>query len=200
MADITIPSSPNFTNATFRLVRAVAQTESPMSFQTKRTEHSGKKWVAELELPKIYDSENQGKWRRFLVEAKGGIQTFLLSDPTYQGPNGDPGGTPQFDSFDGNNRTIKTSGWDANTTVLKEGDYLSIKDELKLVMSDATTDGSGDVTINVRPPFRQSLKTGDSIEFNDPKGEFILNETDVEWTSEDFRLNISFEVREHLQT
>ena len=72
-------------------------------------------------------------------------------------------------------------GAQALTTVLKAGDYFEVNSELKMVTDDATSDSSGDVTINFSPSLRSSPSDDASITTSNPKCEMKLVDDNVTW-------------------
>jgi len=72
-------------------------------------------------------------------------------------------------------------GAQASTTVLKAGDYFEVNSELKMVTDDATSDSSGDVTINFSPSLRSSPSDDASITTTNPKCEMKLVDDNVTW-------------------
>lgn len=84
---------------------------------------------------------------------------------------------------------------EASTVVVKAGDYIEVNGELKMVIADATTDGSGLATLEIEPPLRALVSTGQPITINNSKSTFLLVDDDqVKWGTRDtaFLSNISF--------
>lgn len=95
--------------------------------------------------------------RAFQVELEGQVNIFRLplvdgQSPStgYIGPEGVVAGAGQV------GRVVNTSGWSNSTLLLKRGDWISINDELKMVMQDVTSSGSGTATISFLPALRRA--------------------------------------------
>lgn len=125
------------------------------------------------------------KWYTFQMRLKGPEKTFEFS-PSFLGTSdGNPSGSPSVDSITSDNETITTSGWDADlTNALRVGDIIECNGEFKFVAKDIDTDGSGNASIPVWPPFR-SDPSGSDVIFDSPTGTFsLLNEDSVTWRTQ----------------
>ncbi len=95
-------------------------------------------------------------WQAFFLQLEGSANTFYGFDPDAINPRGAGGGTPLVNGGSQTGSTLATDGWPNSTTVLCAGDYFSVNGELKMVTADATTNGSGQVTLNFKPALRSS--------------------------------------------
>lgn len=91
-------------------------------------------------------------------------------------PGKAPKGAPVISGPTGNLTTLATSGWNPNTIVIREGEYLSFNSgvnlELKMATADVTSDGNGNATISVAPWIRNYPSTGSHVEVQNPRGRF----------------------------
>ena len=77
---ITMPTTPNFSKSSFRLVRTIGQTVSPFTGQTKTQEFDAVYWTADVSLPPM-KREVARNWQSFLLEVKGSTNHFKFADP-----------------------------------------------------------------------------------------------------------------------
>tara|TARA_S200002703_G_scaffold60250_1_gene52157 strand:+ start:4493 stop:4996 length:504 start_codon:yes stop_codon:yes gene_type:complete len=130
---------------------------------------------------------NRGVLQGFLAFQYGQVNRIEIGDPSYQGARGALGGTPLVNGADQTGVTLVTDGWPSNTLVLRAGDYISYDNgtykELKMVTSDGTSDGSGNLTISVMPEIHISPANNAAIETADPVGYFMLATRESGWTN-----------------
>lgn len=79
--------------------------------------------------------------------------------------------------------SVTTSGWDATETgVLEVGDYIELEgNELKIVTSIVTSDGSGDAVINFEPPIRIQPSNGSTILRSSCETVMLLSDDESRW-------------------
>ena len=53
-------------------------------------------------------------------------------------------------------------------TLLLEGEYFTINDELKVATADVVTDASGFANVNFQPPLRKAVTAGTTLEIQNP--------------------------------
>jgi hypothetical protein len=75
-----MPSSPNFVQCNFTLVRTVGTTVSPFTGKTKTQEYDGVYWMAEVSLPPMRRSQAV-EWQSFLLELNATVNIFKFADP-----------------------------------------------------------------------------------------------------------------------
>lgn len=77
---ISMPTTPNFTNSNFSLVRTIGVTVSPYTAKTKTQEFDGVFWQSEVSLPPMR-RDVALNWQSFLLELNGQINHFKFTDP-----------------------------------------------------------------------------------------------------------------------
>lgn len=113
-----------------------------------------------------------GRLRSFLARLKGRVNTFRMPIPgayslaNYTGPVGRVNGAAQGGA------ALATDGWDNNTLIFRDGDYMTVNDECKLVTADVTTNGSGQALLPIDPPLRRS--PADNLQLVMGKDAYIL--------------------------
>lgn len=124
------------------------------------------RWVVSIEVPVMTKPEFRELWA-FLVGQQGPLESFTLTIP--ESAQGALNGSPTFSSKT-NDTTIVTAGWtNSITNQVKAGDFFTIENDPKVYMvtSDASSNGSGQVTIQFHPPLRTNPFSGDTIDFTD---------------------------------
>lgn len=125
--------------------------------------------------------------KAWLLSMKGGARTFYGYDPTNRNPSGIANtgsdtivvnGTSQV-----GNSLICNGARNNGIDLLKAGDYFQVGNigtavQLKMMTEDASSDGSGNITLNFEPPLHESPANGAPIIFNDPVGVFRLADFD----------------------
>lgn len=76
-----MPTSPNFSNSTFNLVRTIGTTTSPFTGKQKTQEYDSVYWLAELTLPPMKRA-TATEWQSFFLELNGQANNFQLGDPS----------------------------------------------------------------------------------------------------------------------
>lgn len=114
-------------------------------------------------------------WQAFLLEARGGVNAFLMGDPKASTPKGEPSGTPLVNGASQAGYTLATRGWAASTSgLLLPGDYIQIGYRLYRVLVPVASDSSGDASISIWPNLRDAPADGTAIVTSNCKGLFRL--------------------------
>ncbi|MBD2812188.1 hypothetical protein ID853_15150 [Xenorhabdus sp. Vera] len=69
-------------------------------------------------------------------------------------------------------RSLNTDGWQPNRRVLRQGDYLTVGNELKMATGDVVSNNAGMAIIPISPMLRYSPGLHDKIETEQPFGIF----------------------------
>jgi len=128
---------------------------SPYSLQTQVASYGGDGWGLAVGFDPM-DREEAAPWIAFLASLRGQFGTFLFGPNTFGTPLGAGAGvsTPRVKGASQTGYTLETDGWTLSTEVLKKGDFFEIDSRLYMNLTDATTDGSGEVTLDVWPSLR----------------------------------------------
>ena len=144
--------------ATFNLTpqTRVATSQSPFSYKRQVLTYPGQRWAVSASIPML-NRDSADIWRAFFTRLNGGEHTFLLGDPLSSTAKGEAGGTPLINgtlavgasivTIDG--ATTSQSNW------LMAGDYIQVgtgeSARLYMVVSDVSTNGSGEASVNIWP-------------------------------------------------
>ena len=156
MATYNIPTTVGFSSVEFGLENNNQVFESPLSNSIQVSELTGARWYATFNLPPM-KKENSLEYIGFLQRLQGRVHSFFGYDANHRSPSGTiAGSTLLVNGASQTGTSLILDGAQASTTVLKAGDFFSVNNELKMVTVDATSDGSGDVTVNFVPSLRSS--------------------------------------------
>jgi hypothetical protein len=129
---------------------------SPLSGAIQTVEIPGARWTVSFSLTAM-DAADAALWRAFTAKLRGQAGRFYLWNMARPIARGIGTGTPVVSGAGQSGATLVTSGWTISTTgILKAGDFFSVNGELKLLVADANSDGSGVATLTFEPPLRSS--------------------------------------------
>lgn len=163
---------------TMRLVRAVAEVESPFTFNKQIYQHQGTKWEAEITLPPLTDQESRAV-QAFLTGLKGQAGTFLFGNPLHASIYGTATSVTLSAAAAIGDDEIECNG---NGTLLA-GDFFQLgsgADSRLHQVVETVTVGTGS-TVKIEPPVKVAGTSGDSLTLSNPKGAWRLTSSDVEW-------------------
>lgn len=197
---LALPTHTGIRNIELRSVNAIAYERSPFTFAGQAQASAGQMWMADVTLPPMKTADAE-QWLAFLISLRGQLGTFLLGDPLRTQPRGVAGsflGTPIITSQTGGSINV-TGASLSKTNWLLAGDYIQIgtgsSATLHKVLQDATTDASGQTTLEIWPHLR-GTRSG-SIIVSDTKGLFRLASNETSWSINEAAIyGISFSAME----
>lgn len=201
---LSMPTSPsNFVTSDWRILRSVAYTQSPFTYGQQVSEFQGAVWTTTVTLPPM-NRTDAGAWQSFFMQLHGIKGTFLLGDPdgkTIQGSastvisvNGDH----SIGAYD-----ISVDGCTASSTEFKQGDYVQFgsgsTSKLHMIVTDVTSDASGNATLPIEPPLKTALSDDDVVTYSDTKAVMRMDDNELSWTANHVSLyGITFSATEVL--
>jgi len=165
---LTMPSNVPIISARIRMVRSTTIAASPFTGKRQAGEQAFAAWAIQFTLPEL-DAPEAVDWRVFALELRGRYGTFKFNIPNYTAPTSGYGGAAGL--VNGANQVgtaLITDGWSNSTLVLKKGDYFMVNNELKCMTADATTNGSGQATLNFEPALRYSPADNAALTITNP--------------------------------
>ncbi len=171
MAILTFPDLP-IAGIRWSLLANTQSFGSPLDGSTQTRELPGARWRAELTLGTLRPAQ----WRRLTAWAarmRGQAGRTYLSPTHAKVPQGAAGGTPRIAGA-GQTGTVLildgaapgVAGW------LREGDFLSFPlgagMALHMVVADAGSTSSGNVSLTIEPPLRGSPASGAAVTVASP--------------------------------
>ena len=168
MTTYAIPTTVGFSSVEFGLENNNQVFESPLSNSIQVSELTGARWYATFSLPPM-SKTNALEYIGFLQRLQGRVHSFYGYDANHRSPSGTiAGSTLLVNGASQTGTSLTLDGAAASTLVLKAGDFFTVNSELKMVTADATSDGSGDVTVNFVPSLRSSPSNDASITTTNP--------------------------------
>lgn len=165
---LDIPSNIEITGARIRMVRSTTLASSPFTGKRQAGEQAFALWAARFTLPSLEPLEAVD-WRVFSLELRGRYGTFKFPIPNYTAPSsGYVGAAGLVQGANQVGTSLITDGWSISTLVLKKGDYFMVNGELKMMTADATTNGSGVVTLNFEPALRAAPADNAALTITNP--------------------------------
>lgn len=154
---------------------------SPHTLKSQTYDLGGDAWRIEVSFDPLKREEAQ-PWMAFLASLRGRKGTFLMSIKAMGTPLGAGTGTPAVKGANQTGEVLLTDGWTNSTLVLKRGDLFEIDQRLYMTLTDVTSDGSGNASIDVWPSLRSHADNA-LINVNNPVGTWKLPENIVDGPS-----------------
>lgn len=183
---LTMPTTPNFTDSSWRLNRKVAVSQSQFTGAQQVFEYDYALWSATLSLPPM-KREQAREWESFLMQLHGVKGTFLLGDPDASSVQGAVTGTVTLNSAVAvGDYTVAIATNQASTSNLfRKGDYIQLgsagTSKLHMITADANSNSSGVVTVTIEPAIKAIVGTGQTVTYDSPKGLFRMESNDLGW-------------------
>jgi hypothetical protein len=187
---LALPALPSFASIKVKMHDVVGVSESPYTLSRQSFEWPGKKLFAAMSLPPGTLQDTGRAWVAFLALMRGRAGVCLLGDTSLPVPRGSAAGVPLVNGANQAGMTLATKGWTASAPlVLRSGDWIQVgtglTQRLYLNCLDVNADASGDATLTIYPPLRESPADGASIITQYPKGCFALTSNDREFDVDD---------------
>lgn len=218
MATITFPSEPGPQSMQWRLNQPTQINVSEWTGRRQALSSGRGWWECTYQLPPVVTTASFNPWRAFLALARGGANEFQVPvDPTAQEPDteGASGATldlnfaireyfvtngsvsnAYINAGGQTGRSLTTSGWPENDTVLSAGEFVTINDQLLQLTADVVSDNSGNATITFEPPIRTSPANNDPIEYRNPYALMYLAEVPPYTVEPGYVYNLRMEFKE----
>ena len=165
-------------NSTWTLSSNTQAFISPLNGVTQTLEMPGASWKATLSFSNLTNDDRR-EFMSFLVKLRGSSGRFYLHDHSHVSPRGIATGTPLVNGASQTGASLITDGWTiSQTNILRAGDYIEVNDELKMVVADVNSDGSGNATLTIEPPLRASPGENAAITVSEPKAIMRLTDDD----------------------
>jgi hypothetical protein len=135
------------------------------------------KWMVNITMPV---KKNNREFAAFLMKLEGGLHYFTMYDFTRREPRGTMRGTLTLSSAAsvGASSLVITGGAGQANRTLLAGDWLQCGNQLFMVVDNATANGSGVITVNVKSSVRTALSSGSSVIWDKPVCTYQLNSSE----------------------
>jgi hypothetical protein len=176
---LALPTHTGIAQIELRAINAVAYARSPFTFAGQTFAYPGQMWTADLTLPPMKRADAE-QWVAWLISLRGQLGTFLLGDPNGATARGAATGTPLVNGASQTGGSLVIDGAATSVTGwLKAGDYIQLgsngSSTLHKVLTDANSDGSGNVTLDIWPHIRVAPADNAAVTVSDAKGLFRLS-------------------------
>jgi hypothetical protein len=143
----------------------------------------GARWTLSIEIPDCIDTL-RGSIEAWLTKLRGQANRFTCYDFSCPAPRGTMRGTlvTVGSTTQGTTSVTVSGGVGEASKTLLAGDKLKIGNELKMIVADATANGSGVISLTVEPPFRATYADSTAIVWDKPTALFLL--TSNEWKAD----------------
>lgn len=184
---LTMPATPSFARASFKLTSNITLFESPLTKTEQVLERAGARWEAVYTLPAMRRGAETAAWTAFFVSMRGRFGTFLAFDPHNAVARGGVPGTPLVMGGDQTGNSLVTDGWGSNqSNILLPGDYIELptgpdSKRLHMVVEAASSDGVGEATLEIEPALRESPLDDDPITVVNARVVMRLLSNTVSW-------------------
>ena len=183
---LTFPTITGVQAVTLRAVNQTALTMSPFTYKQQIYNHSGQRWEAEIQVPRM-KYEKAEVWISFLLSLNGMSGTFLMGDPMRKTTRGVLGGTPVVNGASQVGSSLTIDGCSTSITGwIKAGDYIQLgaasTATLYKVLQDVNTDASGQASLDLWPSIRTAPADGATVITSNCVGRFRLNSGQQEWS------------------
>ena len=174
MTTFAFPSITPATN-TFELVSNTRTYQSPLTNAVQTSSRKGSLWKASLQFNNL-SGDDRKVMQAFLVKLNGQQHRFTLQDHSHT-LRGAGGGTLRVNGATQSGTTLVCDGATASVNnYLRAGDYISFNNELHMVVVDANSDASGNVSLSIAPPIRKTPADNTIVDYTVPVvGVFMLS-------------------------
>lgn len=175
------------------------------NFGSQAMEVSSPLWTVDISAPTNYESVS-GAWQALIMKLKGQVNQLAIWNLGRPVPSGDMRGSMTLSSSAAQGATslVITAGSGQAAKTLKAGDMLGLGSgtvqQLVMLMSDATANGSGVITVTVEPPLRNAFVSGSVVVWDKPCALFRRSDSKSAWEysvnmASGFSLNLIEDVR-----
>lgn len=146
---------------------------SPFNGASQTVRFPGTRWVCSLTFNNLSD-EKARRIDSLVAELDGEYGRVKIRDWGRSGRT--PAGSPLVDGANQTGTELHSKGWTAGMVVLRQGDYITVNDELKMVTADVSSASNGTALIPFAPMLRSSPPANAVIEVANPYGIFKLKD------------------------
>lgn len=186
MSILTPPSIlPNPGEISWRSISNTQAMPSSLSNATQTLELPGIQWADDPAFSNLPE-EYWRLWEAFKSQLRGRSGRFYWGPAHAQYPRGVATGTPLVNGASQTGQSLVTDGWTHSVTgILKVGDYFHYDTPTgwrclhHIVSADVNSDGSGNATLTIEPPIRESPADDAAIVTTKPTCVMMLTGDDM---------------------
>lgn len=183
MTSIAFPAALGVARMTWSLQRNDMEFRS--SFGSQAVEIASPVWVVSFESPPMRDT-NSGVWKSLLMTLRGKTKQLELWDIQRPTPIGTMRGNMTLNGDHAQGATtLSIIATGENSKTLLAGDLLGLgsttTQQVVMVVADATSNGSGIISVTIEPPLRNAFTGGAAVTWDKPKALFRRSESLSSW-------------------
>lgn len=146
----------------------------------------------------IMDETAARAWFGALVQLAKIENQIQFTPVDYDGPGtGYSGANPLVQGASQTGTSLVCDGVSNSTAIVLAGDLMTVNGEFKMITADATSDGSGNVTLNFEPQLRASPANNATVEIQSPLITMRLENPRAVWRGRPPKqYNVVLELRE----
>lgn len=196
---IAFPTTVNTKHIKWNAQSLVAMSTSPFTGTQEVVSHQGKWFEIDITLPVMTRAQAED-FVGFLLAMNGSRGTFTFGDPDGTTPRGTALGTPLVNGGSQTGTTLITDGWTiSQANLLKRGDWIQLGSYAYKIVQDASSDGSGNATLEIFPNLRSSPSNNAAITISNTTSLWRLTNNQVQWDIDDLtHYNVTISAREAL--
>lgn len=186
MSVIAFPTTLYASRMTWSQVRLDFSFNS--AFGSQGTEIGSPLWAVTLTSDRLYEADT-GAWKALLMQLRGQTNQLSLWDFARPAPLGTMRGTMTVSTDAAQGATtlvIVASG--ENSKTLLAGDLLGLgsgtTQQVVMVTADATSDGSGVISVSIEPPLRNAFFATNAVTWDKPRALFRRTQSKAGWDYE----------------
>jgi hypothetical protein len=180
---ITFPSSLKVAKSSWAQQRLDVSFNS--TFGSQAVEGGAPVWAVTLESPAGREADGGG-WQSLIMQLCGKTNQLALWNHARPVPRGTMRGTMTLNSDAAQGaKTLSIVASGENAKTLVQGDMLGIgsllTQQVVMVVADATSNGSGVISVTVEPALRNAFSSGESVTWNKPSALFRRVDSKSGW-------------------
>ena len=165
MAIITLPAGYEFDRLDWRPDPSAQVNRSQWNRSRRVLDLDNGCMVASVAI-EVSTEDEARLWRSFHSKLRGAANTFRL--PATMCPQ-ETGSITMAATAAAGSTLISTTGWGGASAPLKEGQYITVNDQLLVLTADVPASGSSR-TLSIDPPLRAQATAGTPVEITNPTG------------------------------
>lgn len=195
---LAVPTSIGLASIELRSGNAVAISSSPFTFNQTVYAYAGQRWSASVTIPPVRRDDAE-PWVAFLVSLRGQYGTFLMGDPNGAIQQGNATGNLLVNGASQTGGSLVCDGMPFSTLCFKAGDYIQLGTTdatrtLHKILQDATSDGAGNLTLDVWPHIRTAPANNQVVTYTNTVGRWRLASNESAWSIDSVtKYGISFD-------
>jgi len=155
---------------------------SPLSGSVQTLELPGARWGVSFVFEDLPEADSV-KLETFLAKMRGQAGRCYLYHFARPTPRGVATGTPLVKGANQTGNTLVTDGWSNSITgILLAGDFFGVNGELKQLVEDANSNGSGEATLVFESPLRAKPADNAALTTSKPTSVFRLTSSMSKWS------------------